>query len=57
MAKIYLVADAMRMNRTDGALIRVATAINPTEGTSQARAQAEAFTAQLVPLLSRFIPD
>ncbi len=57
MAKIYLVTDAMRMNRTDGALIRVATAINPMEGTSPARAQAEAFTAQLVPLLSRYIPD
>jgi EpsI family protein len=57
LAKIYLVADAMRMNRTDGALIRVATEINPLEGTSPARAQAEAFTAQLVPLLSRYIPD
>jgi EpsI family protein len=57
MAKIFLVTDAMRMNRTDGALIRVATTINPREGTSIARAQAEAFTAQIVPLLSRFIPD
>ncbi len=57
MAKIFLVTDAMRMNRTDGALIRVATTIDPREGTQIARAQAEAFAAQIVPLLSKFIPN
>ena len=57
LAKIFLVADAMRMNRTDGALVRVATTINPNEGTAQAKAQAETFTAQLVPLLSPYIPN
>lgn len=57
MAKAYMVADAMRMNRTDGALVRVMTPINANEDPSIARAQAEAFTAQLAPLLSRFIPN
>jgi hypothetical protein len=57
MAKFFLVTDAMRMNRTDGALVRVATTINPNEGISPARVQAEQFTAQLVPLLSPFIPN
>lgn len=57
MAKLYLVTDAMRTNRTDGALVRVATVINPTEGTPPARVRAESFTAQLFPMLSRFIPD
>jgi len=47
----------MRMNRTDGALIRVATTINPDEATSSARAQAEKFAAQFVPLLSPFVPN
>jgi EpsI family protein len=57
MAKIFLVMDAMRLNRTDGALIRVATTINPNEGTALARTQAETFATQLVPLLTPFIPN
>lgn len=57
VAKLYLVIDAMKMNRTDGALVRVATPISPLEGQAQARMRAESFTAQLTPMLSRFIPD
>jgi hypothetical protein len=37
LAKIYLVTDAMRMNRTDGALVRVITPIGPNEDTAAAR--------------------
>jgi len=57
MAKIYMVTDAMRLNRSDGALVRVITPISTQEGTSTAKARAEGFTAQLAPMLSRFIPD
>jgi EpsI family protein len=57
MAKMYMVLDAMRLNRTDGALVRVITAIDPREGTAAARARAEEFTAQLAPTLPRFIPN
>jgi EpsI family protein len=57
MAKVYLVADAIRMNRTDGALVRVITPIEPNEDTAAAKERAEAFTAQLAPMLSRFVPD
>jgi EpsI family protein len=57
LAKIYLVTDAMRMNRTDGALVRVIAPIDPREGESAARARAEAFVAQLAPMLPRFIPN
>jgi EpsI family protein len=57
LAKIYMVTDAMRLNRTDGGLVRVITPIDSTGGTPAARARAEAFTAQLAPLLPRFIPD
>lgn len=57
MAKIYMVADAMRLNRTDGALVRVVTSINATEGTNIAKGRAEAFVAQLTPMLPRFIPE
>jgi EpsI family protein len=56
-AKAYLVADAMRLNRTDGGLVRVITPIGPNEGVATARTRAEAFTASLVPMLPRFIPN
>lgn len=57
LAKVYLVIDAVRLNRTDGALVRVITPIDAHEGTSAARARTEAFTAQLIPMLPRFIPN
>ncbi|MGO9316180.1 MAG: exosortase C-terminal domain/associated protein EpsI [Terracidiphilus sp.] len=57
MAKIYMVVDALRTNRTDGALVRVITPISSREDTSAARIRAEKFTMQLAPLLPRFIPD
>lgn len=56
MAKVYLVADAIRLNRTDGALVRVITPINSSEDTNAARNRAETFVAQLAPMLPRFIP-
>ena len=56
-AKAYMVADAIRMNRTDGALVRVITPILPTESLASAKARAVLFTSQMVPFLPRFIPD
>jgi EpsI family protein len=56
-AKIYMVADAMRLNRTDGALVRVITPIDSSEDATSARERAEAFVTQLTPILPRFIPD
>lgn len=57
MAKIYMVVDAVRLNRTDGALVRVITPMVPSEDVSGARKRAEAFTVQLMPLLPRFVSD
>lgn len=57
MAKIYMAADAMRMNRTDGALVRVITPVAPSENVAEARRRAEGFAMRLTPLLPRFIPD
>jgi EpsI family protein len=57
MAKVYMVADAMRMNRTDGALVRVITQIDARDGEAGAKARAEKFTALLAPMLPRFIPN
>jgi EpsI family protein len=56
-AKVYMVADAIRMNRTDGALVRVITPMQSTESLASAQARAVRFTSQMVPLLPRFIPD
>ena len=37
MAKGYMVADAIRMNRTDGALVRVITQVMPSESVRKRR--------------------
>jgi len=55
-AKFYLVADAIRMNRSDGALVRVITPVASGETTPAAKARAESFVTQLLPMLPRFIP-
>jgi EpsI family protein len=57
VAKFYMVTDGMRLNRTDGALIRVITPINSAEGTNIAKDRAEAFVAQITPMLPRFVPE
>lgn len=56
-AKFYLVADAIRMNRSDGALVRVITPIGSSEEPKRAKMRVESFVAQLAPMLPRFIPD
>ena len=56
-AKYYLVKDAIRMNRTDGALVRVITPIMPGEPLTDAKLRGRDFTAHMVPSLHRVIPD
>ena len=55
-AKFYLVADSIRMNRSDGALVRVVTSINPGETEAVAENRAVAFTQSFLPLLDSYIP-
>jgi len=57
VAKGYMVADAIRMNRTDGALVRVITQVMPSESLESARERAVGFTQQMAPNLPRFIPN
>jgi EpsI family protein len=57
VARAYMVADAIRMNRTDGALVRVITQIAPTETVADARNRAVRFTSMMEPMLPRFIPN
>ena len=56
-AKFYMILDAMRYNRTDGALVRVITPLAPGETEQQVHDRAVAFTAQLAPMLPEYIPD
>lgn len=57
VARAYMVADAIRMDRTDGALVRVITQISPTETVADARRRAVHFTSLMAPMLPRFIPN
>jgi EpsI family protein len=56
-AKYYLIRDAIRMNRTDGALVRVITPIDSNESLEVARSRAVSFATDLAPDLHRYIPD
>jgi exosortase D (VPLPA-CTERM-specific) len=53
-AKIYLVIDAIRMNRTDGALVRVISPVVDSEKTAEGHAVD--FVKDLFPLLNRHLP-
>jgi EpsI family protein len=55
--KIYLVTDAVRMNRTDGSLIRITIPVTgDDEGERRAEFQAVRFVKSMFPQLQRFVP-
>jgi len=56
-ARYYLVSDSIRINRSDGALIRLTTPIYPTESSRSAEDRLVRMTADIVPLLSDYIPN
>jgi hypothetical protein len=53
-AKFYMIADALRWNRTDGALVRVAAPIADDE--AQTRDSARWFAQQVLIRLDGIIP-
>jgi EpsI family protein len=55
-AKYYLVADSIRMNRSDGALVRLMTPMRNGESAEEAEARVMKLGSQLLPLLDNFIP-
>jgi EpsI family protein len=55
-AKVYLVEDAIRLNRTDGALVRVTTPVSGSESLQSGERRAVAFATQLLPILDDYIP-
>jgi EpsI family protein len=55
-AKFYLVKDAIRMNRSDGALVRIIADMLPGETADAAQQRLRPFTSEVVPLLNEYIP-
>ncbi len=56
-AKLYTLADSIRYGRTDAALIRIITPVEPGEDRLQSRARAIRFAEQIAPLLPAYVPD
>ncbi len=56
-AKLLMLTDAIRLNRTDAALVRIVVPIDPHEPEGTARARAVRFAEQVTPLLPRFVPN
>jgi exosortase D (VPLPA-CTERM-specific) len=56
LVKWYLFYDALTMNRTDGALIRLVTSVGDAEDIEKADQRLQAFMKKLVPELQGYIP-
>jgi len=55
-AKVYLVTDAMRMNRSDGAFVLIMTEMFPGETAETVQQRVAPFASRIVPLLNDYIP-
>jgi EpsI family protein len=55
-AKWFILVDQIRINRSDGAMVRLTTPIRRGEDEAQAESRLNAFAAELVPLLAAYIP-
>jgi len=55
-ARYYLVKDSLRMNRSDGSLVRVVTSLSPGETLEAAQNRILPFVTDIVPLLQNYIP-
>jgi EpsI family protein len=55
-AKVLLVADSIKFNRSDGALIRINTAIQPAETVDDAMARLAPFAKLVIPRLEAYVP-
>jgi EpsI family protein len=55
-AKFYLVADSIRMNRSDGSLIRVTTPMGERETADAAQQRLLSFAGNVIPPLNNSVP-
>jgi len=56
-AKLYTLADSIRLGRTDEALVRIITPVNSGEDRLEAHNRAVGFAEQIVPLLPAYVPN
>jgi EpsI family protein len=56
MAKYYLVADSIRMHRSDGSLVRITTPLSPGETAPAAEQRILPFASSVQSQLSNFVP-
>ena len=57
LAKFYLLVDAIALNRTDGALVRLATQVHPGETESEADRRLVTFMRAASPRLAAYLPS
>jgi EpsI family protein len=55
-AKYYLVKDAIRMNRSDGSLVRFVTSMFPGETPEAAQQRLLPFVSSVVPIVDNYVP-
>jgi EpsI family protein len=55
-ADFYLVFDALRLNRSDDALVRINTPLQPGEEPNAAQRRLLSFAEQVSPLVGNYIP-
>jgi len=55
-AKFYLVADSIRMHRTDGSLVRLSMPLAPGASSESAERDLIAWAGRVVPLLNTYVP-
>jgi EpsI family protein len=57
LMKWYLFKDALLLNRTDGALVRLTTMVNPGENLDLADQRLQVFAKEVLPVLPQYIPE
>lgn len=57
VAKLQTIRDSITERRTDAALVRIITTVDPSEGREHARDRAVQFARQIVPLLPAYVPN
>jgi len=55
-ARYYLFADSVKMNRSDGSMIRLVTPLDPKETIEAAQQRAVSLAGNIVPLIHRYVP-
>ena len=55
-AKFYLIADSIRLHRSDGSLIRITTQLSQNETIESAQQRLVSFAGNVVPLVNSYVP-